>query len=902
MDRAAGATLNNGPIIRPLIGQNLSHYQVTAALGAGGMGEVYRAADTKLGRDVAIKVLPAELAQDPERLARFEREAKLLASLNHPNIAHVYGFESATLDDGSSAHFLAMELVPGEDLAERLKRGAIPVDEAIAIAKQIAEALEEAHEKGIVHRDLKPANVKVTPDGKVKVLDFGLAKAWEGPGAASSDLSQSPTLAHTGTAAGLILGTAAYMSPEQARGKAVDKRADIWAFGVVLFEMLTGRRLFDGETVSDVLAAVLTRHPDYASLPASTPASVRGLAQRCLERDPKLRLRDVGEATIALGKATSQAEPTAVAVPARGWTARGVAAVLAVALAAGGAGALVARAFLPQTVVSPVVRLTYAPPIGTALTPGATNLRALALSPDGARLAYVAFDRIYVRPLDSLEAVLVPETSGGSNPFFSPDGTWLGFSAGGSLRKVNLGGGSPIPLPAQGGTASWGEDGAILVGAGSGGIVRVPADGTPAQTIVAPEAGYLYQSPQLLPGGRALLYARVRPTAAVGSDEEFTCSADGKDCARVLVGARRARYVSTGHLLYAGQGGVMAVPFDIASRRTTGAPLLVEPVRGLNLYNSYFFDVSASGTLVYASSSSTVPARLVAVARTGDAAPLPGEPRYFSDPRVSPDGRRAAVHIQDAEDDVWVADLSRGTLSTTPGEDETPVWSPDGRSVAWTASRPGVARGVFRRPADGSGSEELLFTSDLHLHVNDWSADASTLVLQLQGTKTGADLYTLDVETRKAGVFLQTRFGEHSARLSPSGRHVAYVSDESGRDEVYLQTFPEPGGKVRVTIDGGQQPLWSRDGRSIYFRGLRSVWAARVDPGPPFSVSAPEALFPDLYEVPQSGVHTGYDLLPDGRFLMARTAELPSAATSRNDEIVFVLNFLPNMNARMQAR
>jgi Tol biopolymer transport system component len=874
------------------------------------MGEVWRATDTRLGRHVALKLLPTAFATDPDRLSRFEREAKLLASLNHSNIAHLYGFEQATLPDGSNAHLLVMELVEGEDLAERLKRGPVPVDEAVVIARQIAEALEEAHEKGIVHRDLKPANVKVTPDGKVKVLDFGLAKAWSGDSSGtasgSAALSQSPTLAHTGTAAGLILGTAAYMSPEQARGKPVDKRADIWAFGVVLFEMLTGRRLFEGETVSDVLAAVLTRHPDYASLPATTPASVRGLVQRCLERDPKLRLRDIGEATIALGKAASPAEPTAVAVPARGWTARGVAAVLAVALAAGGAGALVARASLPQTVVPPVVRLTYAPPTRTTGTQGATNLRALALSPDGARLAYVAADRIYVRPLDSLEAVEVPETSRGSNPFFSPDGTWLGFSAGGSLRKTNLSGGSPVQLPAQDGTASWGEDGAILVGAGFGGIVRVPADGAAAQTIVAPEAGYLYESPQLLPGGRAFLYTRVRLGAAVRSDEAFTCSADGKDCTRVLVGAPGARYVRTGHLLYAGAAGVMAVPFDAASRRTTGPPVLVEPVRGLNVYNNYFFDVSASGTLVYASSASdTVPARLVAVARTGAATTLPGEPRYFSDPRVSPDGRRAAVHIQDEEDDVWVVDLARGTmlrLSTTPAEDETPVWSPDGRSVAWTGSRPDVARGVFRRPADGSGSEELLFTSDLHLHVNDWSADGKTLLLQLQGAKTGADLYTLDVETRKADVFLQTRFREHSARLSPSGRHLAYVSDESGRDEVYVQTFPEPGGKVRVTIDGGQQPLWSRDGRSIYFRDLRSVWAARFDPGPPFSVSAPEALFPDLYDSPQIGAHTGYDVLPDGRFLMARTAEPPSAATSRNDEIVFVLNFLPNMNARMQAR
>jgi Tol biopolymer transport system component len=328
---------------------------------------------------------------------------------------------------------------------------------------------------------------------------------------------------------------------------------------------------------------------------------------------------------------------------------------------------------------------------------------------------------------------------------------------------------------------------------------------------------------------------------------------------------------------------------------------MVEPVREMNVYRLYFFDVAASGALVYASSSAdTVPARLVSVARTGEATTLPGAPRYFSDPRVSPDGRRAAIHLQDEEDDVWVVDLDRGTLlrlSTTPGEDETPVWSPDGRSVAWTGSRPDVARGVFRRPADGSGSEELLFRTDLHLHVNDWSADGRTILLQLQGAKTAADLYTLDVGTGKAAVFLQTRFREHSARLSPSGSHVAYVSDESGRDEVYVQGFPDAGGKVRVTTEGGQQPLWSRDGRGIYFRDLRSVWAARFDPGPPVSVSAPLALFADRYDSPQIGAHTGYDVLPDGRFLMAQSAESATGEPTRRDEMVFVLNFLQNMKA-----
>jgi len=889
-----------------MIAARLGPYEVTGSLGAGGMGEVYRATDTKLARDVAIKVLPAELAGDAERLARFEREAKLLASLNHPNIAHVYGFEGATLEGGRAVHFLAMELVEGEDLAERLKRGPIPVDEALAIAKQIAEALEEAHEHGIVHRDLKPANVKVTPDGKVKVLDFGLAKAYAGEAASGSapDLSHSPTLAHTGTQAGVILGTAAYMSPEQARGKPVDKRADIWAFGVLFFEMLTGRRLFEGETVSDVLAAVLRQEIPWDNLPATTPAGVLGLLRRCLDRDPKRRLRDVGEAAIALGGAAPSPQPAAVAPrrPSR----RGAAVLAAVTLATGGAGALLGRTTAPRPPVPPVVRLTYALPAGARLgQPPFDDVRALALSPDGSRLAF-ATDRIYLRPLDSLDAVEVPGTLRASNPFFAPDGAWLGFSAGGSLRKVNLAGGNPVEIAAGlSGAASWAEDGTILV-ASPQGVLQVPADGGAPRTLVAPETGYFYADPQLLPGGTGFLYTRVRPG---GSPERelLACPIDGKSCSSVVAEARDARYVPTGQILYAASAGVTALPFEVASMRVTGTPVVVEPVNGLNIYDSYFFDVStSSGTLVYAAATSdVVPTRLFFVSRSGGASAVPGEPRFFSDPRVSPDGRRAAVHLQDEENDVWVADLGRGTLlrlSTVPGEDETPAWSPDGRFVAWSGTRSDMARGVFRRPADGSGPEELLYTAEVHVHVNDWSPDGMTLLLQFLDPKTGPDLYTLDLESRKATPFLRTRFREHSARLSPDGRYVAYVSDESGQNEVYVQTFPEPGAKLRVSTEGGEQPVWSRDGRQIFFRDRPSVWGVRFDAGPPFSVSVPEALFTDHYDSPQVGTHTGYDVLPDGRFLMAEAPEGAAAREARARAIVFVLNFLQNVRAEARAR
>jgi hypothetical protein len=491
------------------------------------------------------------------------------------------------------------------------------------------------------------------------------------------------------------------------------------------------------------------------------------------------------------------------------------------------------------------------------------------------------------------------------NPFFSPDGTWLGFSAGGSLQKVNLAGGSPVELAAPPGSASWAEDGTILV-ANAQGVLQVPADGGTPRTLVAPEPGYYYNDPQLLPGGAGFLYTRGRPGGSP-LRELLACSVDGKSCSTVAVEARDARYVSTGHILYAAAAGVTALPFDPASRRATGPPVVVEPVSGLNIYDNYFFDVSASsGTLVYAAAASDVaPTRLFLVSPAGGASAVPGEPRFFSDPRVSPDGRRAAVPLQDEEHDVWVAALGRGTLlrlSTVPGEDETPAWSPDGRFVAWTGTRPDLARGIFRRPADGSGPEELLHTADVHLHVNDWSPDGKTLLLQLLDPKTGPDLYTFDLESRKAAPFLQTRFREHSARLSPDGRHVAYVSDESGQNEVYVQTFPEPGPKLRVSTEGGEQPVWSRDGRQLFFRDRPSVWAARFDAGPPFSVSVPQALFTDHYDSPQVGTHTGYDVLPDGRFLMAEAPDEASGGRARSRAIVFVLNFLQNMKAGAASR
>ena len=877
-------------------GDQLGAYRIVAPLGAGGMGEVFRATDTRLGREVALKRLPPEFASDPERLARFEREAKLLASLQHPNIATLFG-----LEDVGGERVLAMELVPGQDLKQRLAQGPLPVDEALAVARQVAEALEEAHEHGIVHRDLKPANVTLTPDGKVKVLDFGLAKAWKGesgdPVSGSAALSESPTLAHTGTAAGLILGTAAYMSPEQARGRAVDKRSDIWSFGVLLHEMLTGRRLFDGETVSDVLAGVLKSEVDWSGLPAATPPGVRRLLGRCLERDPKRRLRDIGEARLLLESAATAAGAEA---PARdGRLRRGLPPVLVgiVALVAAALGAVAAWTLLSARAKPPhVVRLVHPLPAGHHIT-GLGD--GLALSPDGTRIVYASDQRLYLRALDSLDPVAIPGTEEATQPFFSPDGEWLGFSAGGSLKKVSLRGGGAVTIAPVAGDASWARDGTILVDVSYRGVLRVPAAGGDPVTLVAPESGYFFGRPQVLPDGRSFLYTRGR--AGGGDTETLVRSLDRDDAVSVLRGAA-ARY-APGHLVFARGGRLHAIAFDPRARRTSGSPVVVEEVRNLNVYQQYYFALSDQGTLAYVPDlSDSTSTRLVAVSAAGSASALPIEPRFLSDPRLSPDGTRLAVHLQDDEDDVWVADPARGSLmrlSSDPGEDETPAWSRDGRFIAWTATRADVARGIYKRAADASGGEELLWTTSAHLHVNDWSPDGTTLLLEIQGGETHADLYRLRLGATPAPeVFVKTRFGEHSGRISPSGRQVAYVSDESGREEVYLQAFPEPGGKLQVSTSGGTQPLWSHDGRSLFFRGGGSVQAVAFTPGPPAAVSVPRALFADRFENPQAGRHTGWDVFPDGRFLMIEPADKDQA--TRRTEIVVVLDFLANVEAKLR--
>jgi serine/threonine-protein kinase len=838
------------PEVPTLIGETLAHYRVTAAIGAGGMGEVYRATDTKLGREVAIKVLPAVLASDPERLARFEREARVLASLNHPGIAHLYGFESATLADGTTAHVLVMELVEGEDLAERLKRGKVPVDEAVAIAKQVAEALEEAHEKGIVHRDLKPANVKLTPDGKVKVLDFGLAKAWsgEGPGATSSaDLSQSPTLAATGTAAGIILGTAAYMSPEQARGKAVDKRVDIWAFSVLVFEMLTGRRLFEGETVSDTLAAVLRQDVDWAALPGATPPRVQRLLRRCLERDPRTRLRDIGEARVALDRADAPEPHGHARTAAPGPRLRALPWAVAAALAVVAAVAAW-RARGTESPPAEPVRLAVELTDDLAVRAADRSMgTTVVLSPAGDRLAFVAAGDaapIYWRRLDSLTASPVAGTEGGSGPFFSPTGESIAFFANGQLKTVALSGGAVTTLaeaPDHRGGA-WLEDGTIVFAPRvESTLERVPAGGgtpAPATTLDAGTGERTHRWPDALPAGRGLLYTAHGKT---GNYEEASLVVEGPGGSprHVLVkGGTHGRYLPSGHVVYWHDQTLYAAPFDLDRLALAGVPApVVQGVAGTAVNGTAQFSVARSGLLAYQPTAAS-PSLLGWLDRSGRSRPLRGRAGSYAGLRLSPEGDRAALVIEDGgRSDIWVLDLARDTLSRLtfgPDNDVAPSWAPDGRRIAYASWCDDVgALNLFWRRADGAGEPERLTTSPNRQWPGSWHPGGRFLAFTEARPAATYDLMVLPLEGDETSglrpgaprVFLSTPFQEQDPEFSPDGRWLAYSSNESGRWEVYVRPFPGPGGRWQISSGSGTTPRWSRAKPELLYQSGRQVMA-----------------------------------------------------------------------------
>ena len=898
-------------------GTRLGQYEIVDSIGAGGMGEVYRARDTKLGREVAVKVLPEQLSRDRERLARFEREAKLLAALNHPAIAHLYGFE----EEGGTI-FLIMELVEGETLAERIARGPVPVDEALPLLIQIAEGLEAAHEKGIIHRDLKPANAKITPDGHIKILDFGLAKAFSPEQDVSAEMSQSPTLTK-GTALGAIMGTAAYMSPEQAKGNVVDRRADIWAFGCVAFEVLTGRRTFRGDDVSETLASVLRDEPRWEELSDSLPWRVRELLEACLQKNARERVRDIGDARLQIEKALrepgTQAQ-TAVDAPsiwrqALPWILAAAGFVTAIA------GFLSSRTD-PRTL--PVARLAI--PLSSEAPIATDSIRAsVAISPDGQQLVYVANREgqwhLFSRELDEPDAVLLPGTEGANNPFFSPDGRWVGFFAGLLLKKVSLAGGAPVSIatvPPVNRGASWGPDETIYFTASpNGGLATISANPENAGVMqrnkfVVPDNAkgeFSYRWPNVLPNGKGVLF-----TLDTG---------EGFDNARISVleietgqiktlidGGTHARYVHSGHVVFARHGSLWAAPFDEDRLEVLGEAVTVVTGVATEPEGTAHFSASENGTLAF------VPGglwesnrRLVWVDREGFVEPLTTPNRPYLQPTLSPDGRWIAITIQDGSNfDIWLSEVARGTLTRMtfdPGEDFNTVWSPDGGRIVFS-SETGSSETDTRGPslhaaaADGSGVPEILidterggveFPGSFHpadniLGFTFWNQNAS-----IQSYR-GTEIRLASLDDHEERPLLETTFNEHSPMFSPDGRWFAYVSDETGSDEVYLRPYPGEGGKRSVSTDGGAEPVWAPNGRELFYRNGDKMMAVSIETDPELSIESPELLFEGRFAVThRPDTPRNYDVSRDGQhFLMVQTVDDPAPT-----QINIVLNWFEEL-------
>jgi len=882
-------------------GTRLGSYEIISTIGAGGMGEVYEARDTKLGRNVAVKVLPAAFVNDPERLARFQREARMLAALNHPNIATIYGLEQS-----GGTHFLIMELVPGETLAERVKTGPVPVEEALKLASQIAEALEAAHEKNIIHRDLKPANVKVTPEGKVKVLDFGLAKAFEGDGP-SDNPSNSPTLSRGATMQGVILGTAAYMSPEQARGKAVDKRTDIWAFGCVLYEMLAGKQAFQGETATDIIAKILTGEPDWKAVPPSTPTQIHALLRRCLQKDKSLRLRDAADARIEIQETLSSPVPagpeSVVASRLRGWR---LPALIGLGVLVAAAVATVATCYLKPEAPKPVTRTVIDLPQGDQLA--ALDYPAIAISPDGTLLAYVAIHsgtrQIFLRALDSLEAKPLAETEGANTPFFSPDGQWLGFFAGGRLKKISVSGGAALSLATVGSPrgGSWADNGTIVfVPTGIGVVQKVSDAGGAAQALTELDRGESSNRwPDLLPGGKAMLFSTV------GSNPQIAVQSVGSSVP-VVAGERRdlvpggtsPRYATSGHLIYAQPGHLEAASFDPRRLRITGPAVpVLEGVLQSNGNTQY--SISASGSLVYIPGGTQADTRrLVWVSRNGTEQALGAPPHAYSYPRISPDGRRLALTVAEEQGaQIWLYDTERDTLTrlTFGGIlNQVVTWTLDGKRIVFGSNKEGP-QNIFWQSADGSGGMERLTTGGYSQTPRSFSPDGQLLAFIEVNPTTGYDIGVLRLSDRKAQPFLQTQFNESTPAFSPNGHWLSYVSDESGRYEVYVQAYPGPGGKYQISTEGGTEPVWNPNGKELFYRSGDKMMAVDVATQQGFSASKPRMLFQGPY-MPTTLTLPFYDVSPDGqRFLMIKPSD---KATLSLTQIVVVQNWFEELKRRV---
>ena len=897
-----------------MTGQTIAHYKVGEKIGAGGMGVVYQATDTKLNRQVALKILPEEFSKDAERMARFRREAQLLASLNHPHIASVFGFE-----EEGNIRALALELVEGPTLTEKIADGPLPLDEALRIARQMAEGLEAAHDRGIIHRDLKPANVKLTLDDSVKVLDFGLAKALEGE-QSDEDMGNSPTLSVAATKAGIILGTAAYMAPEQAKGKSVDRRADIWSFGVVLYEMLTGTRAYTGDTISETLAAVLLKEPDWDALPEDTPAAIGKLLSRCLQKEPRRRLQAIGEARIALDEYKENSDAsilmTAPLLPAEPTWKRylpwGVAAGLGLVALVSLVGWLTSSGGGDNAPVRLRVQLDAKAEIFTGRGAGAV------LSPDGKRIAYVATSeggerQLYVRSLDQLDGTSLSGTREAIDPFFSPDGQWISFFTETELKKVSVFGGAPLKLcdvtNARGGT--WSKNDIIVFAPDiTAGLSWVPAEGGEPTPLTTPDSESNERShrwPVFLPDGDTILFMAHQFDGTYDDGIIQAASLSSGEVKTIHPGGTYPRYAASGHLLFVRGGTLFAAPFDADRVETTGPPApVLEGVQSSGQgHGGTQLDVSASGTLIYLTGTATGSSMVISWADTeGNFKPLQDSPAEYSDPRLSPDGKRLLYSLDDGtSDDIWVYDIERGIptrLTFHDANDDAPFWHPDGEHILFTSSRNGEF-GIYRKRADGAGEAEKLWESEHTMGATSISPDGKIVVVAVNRPETGWDTGIFRLKEGGASTgqsddveyLLQGPSTEVWGRISPDGRWLAYMSSESGRAEIYVRPFLGAEAKWQVSSDGGRTPVWSSDGRAIYYQNNGDLYATPVEVrGDSLQPGIPKELLSS--SIPNLGAEYAYDVGSDGRIVVLLNAN-QNVDEERDTHLRFVLNWFTEL-------
>jgi serine/threonine-protein kinase len=888
-----------------LPGRRLGPYEILNAIGAGGMGEVYKARDTRLDRVVAIKVLPTHLADRSELRDRFEREARTIASLNHPHICVLHDIGQ---QDG--LEYLVMEYLEGETLAQRLLKGSLSIQQVLQYAIEIADALDKAHRKGITHRDLKPGNIMLTKSG-TKLLDFGLAKLKQEFSPAIPD-SQLPTMKSAITGEGTILGTLQYMAPEQVEAKEADARTDIFAFGAVVYEMATGKKAFEGKTSASVMAAILKDEPPaMSSLTPMTPPALDRVVKKCLRKDRDDRwqsARDAAEELKWIAEGGSQAGMSTIAVaPARKnwrkmllWGAAGLAVCAVVGLAVWN---------LKPAGIKPVTRFTMSLPPGQRIDLAGTG-RAIAISPDGTRLVYAAGPsnlarQLYIRAMDSLDATPIPGTDGAADPFFSPDGQWIGYVNISHLMKVSLNGGAPVSLVdftigngSNGDSgfsgASWGGQGMIAFARGSGPIQQVPDTGGNVQPLTRLEkAEYAHRSPEFLPDGKSVLFVTLTGATAVKLVAQVLGTGERRD---LIQSGDVARYAPSGHLVYAQGANLMAAPFDPQRLQVTGTAMPV--VQGVLATGGIAqYSCSSTGSLVYVPGSvKAARLKLVWVDRKGAEQPVTAPAHNYVLPRVSPDGKRVAVGIEEEDSQIWLYDLGRDTLTRLTFEGNAnvdPVWTPDGQRIAFK----GTGNRLFWQPADGSAGAEALTKSELAGNnvPGSWSPDGQVLTFMEINPNTGYDVYTLPLKDGKPQPFVQTPSLETAPRFSPDGHFIAYGSDESGRVEIYVRPYPGPGGKWQISSEGGMEPVWNPKGREIFYRSGNKMMAVDVTTQPAFSAGKPKMLFEGPY-VPTPRSFPDYDVSPDGqRFLMLKASEQGQAPAQIN----VVLNWFEELKRRV---